>query len=144
VNEELALAMELVKRWWPRMVSEFEHALVREGFNITNRVLGSDELGRTTPILELERNGNNGMSNLRPSLDDFMYVDRDVEPPQLDLALSVDAYAEKKMRSIIGGRIAILLIATSGDSREKVHESMKKLAPRFARLRLTTIEKPMP
>ena len=93
------------------------------------------------PVLHLRSRGEWTLQlRLGNSLEEFLTIDRDEKPVRLDVRLFDDAHAERKLASIVEGRLALVRALVESRSPAEFKRKMEELAPGFEHVRLWTYD----
>jgi len=138
--EETLRAAVLTVRWLPALVRAFEDGVTGIGLEITDRSHFLDDEGRACMTLVARGKRLTLRLGLRNALEDFLAVDREARPVQVDDRLADDDYAGRKLAEIVDGRIAIVRTLDESPDIEAARARIDELAERFEWLRTTFVE----
>jgi len=138
--EETLRAAVLTDRWLPALVRAFEDGVTGIGLEITERSHYLDDDGRACMTLVARGKRLTLRLGLRNALEDFLAVDREARPVQVDDRLSNDDYACGKLAEIVEGRIAIVRTLDESPDIDAARARIDELAGRFEWLRTIFVE----
>ena len=127
-------------RYLPPLMQAFEAEAMRRGFEIVKR--GQYQSGGevAVPVLVLERGDQSAELHMRNAFEDFLLVDREQVPVEVDPRLDDSGYAKTKLADVVESRIELLEIALLPEHDPEREERLRKVAERFEWVRITRIE----
>lgn len=139
-RQETALAMVVTARWLPVLIQSFEDGVQGLGFMITERSHFTDQDGKACPMLGVRCRRLVVRLGLRNAMENFLMVDREAQPVQVDRRLLDDAYARAKLSDVVSGRLEILEVLDACHDLDTERARLEGLAGRFAWLRAVFVE----
>jgi hypothetical protein len=138
---ETVAAMVVTIRWLPELVRRVEKGVKALGAKIEKRAMLRFEDGTACPTLFLRgRRGWHLELRLQNALADFLTLDRDEKPVRLDPRLFDPEFAEKKMRDIVEGRLAMVRAFNKSRRAGDVANEIQKLGVKNNRFRIWEYE----
>ncbi len=143
-NADELFAAAAAVRWLPELLTRVEAGVRKLGLVIAKKSINNYPDGAVEPVLLLRPRCKRGPwtfeLRLRNALEEFLTVDRDEEPVRVDPRLLDETFAEKKLASIIGGRLAMVRALSESRDPAEFKRKMEELAPRFEHVRLWEYE----
>ena len=138
---ETLAAMLVTTRWLPELVRRVEKGVKALGVKIEKRAMLKFEDGSVCPALFLRgKRGWHLELHLRNAMEDFLLLDRDEKPVRLDPRLLDPDFAEKKMRDIVEGRLAMVRAFNRSRRAGDVANEIQKLGVKNSRFRVWEFE----
>ena len=141
-QEETALAMVVTARWLPVLVRSFEKGVRDLGLTVTERAHFIDQDGKACPTLGVRGQRLTFRLGLRNAMEDFLTVDREARPVQVDPRLVEEGYAKAKVADVVAGRLEILKVLEGSRDLAEAQARINELAGRFEWLRAVFVEDP--
>jgi len=135
---ETMTAMALTAKWLKEMMLRTEKAIEALGLVIEKKYMAKFESGDVEPAITVKSPGGKWTVEmyLGNALAEFLTLDREANPQQLDVMLFVDAYAERKLDELVKSRVAIVQAMVTSKSPKDVKKKIEKIAPGYAYLRM--------
>ena len=135
---ETMTAMALTAKWLKEMMLRTEKAIEALGLVIEKKYMAKFESGDVEPAITVKSPGGKLTVEmyLGNALAEFLTLDREANPQQLDVRLFVDAYAERKLDELVKSRVAIVQAMVTSKSPKDVKKKIEKIAPGYAYLRM--------
>ena len=135
---ETMTAMALTAKWLKEMMLRTEKAIEALGLVIEKKYMAKFESGDVEPAMSVKSPGGKWTVEmyLGNALAEFLTLDREANPQQLDVRLFVDAYAERKLDELVKSRVAIVQAMVTSKSPKDVKKKIEKIAPGYAYLRM--------
>ena len=135
---ETMTAMALTAKWLKEMMLRTEKAIEALGLVIEKKYMAKFESGDVEPAMSVKSPGGKWTVEmyLGNALAEFLTLDREANPQQLDVMLFVDAYAERKLDELVKSRVAIVQAMVTSKSPKDVKKKIEKIAPGYAHLRM--------
>jgi len=138
---ETLAAMLVTTRWLPELVRRVERGVKALGGKIEKKAMVNYPDGKVDPVLLVRgRRGWHLELHLRNAMEDFLLLDRDEKPIRLDPRLFDSEFAEKKMRDIVEGRLAMVRAFNRSRRAGDVANEIQKLGVKNSRFRVWEFE----
>ena len=136
-DAETVAAMVVTVRWLPELVRRVEKGVKALGAVIMKKAMLRFEDGTSCPTLFLRGSGGWYLElRLQNAFEDFLTIDRDEKPVRLDPRLLDDAFARKKLRDVVEGRLAMVRAFNRSRRPGDVVGHIQKLGARYGRYRI--------
>ena len=144
-EKEMLFAAATVVRWLPEFMRRAENGVRELGLTIVERFMRNYADGAVEPVMRLRRQRDLEADwtfefGLRNALEEFLTLDREEDPVRVDPRLLDETFAERKLASIIEGRLAILRAFSESRDPAEFKLKMEQLAGRFEHVRLWEYE----
>ncbi|HOW73296.1 MAG TPA: hypothetical protein PKY77_22075 [Phycisphaerae bacterium] len=143
-GKETTVAMVLLARWFPPLITRFEAGVREMGLEITRRVMERCTDGTVVPVIHVRKKDSDDrlVLKLRNALDEFLCVDRTAKPVQVDARLTDEVYAEQKLAAVLNVRLGIVRAIVESRTPEELQGRVEALARDCDTLRMLRIERP--